>query len=82
MREEKKPFEGKYKNYQAFEINFTEKKKYNPATRTVIARSKNEEEAILFFARMFDSLKFDELLAKFVPSRKKVIINTIKAIEG
>jgi len=80
MREEKIPFENKYKNYQTYEITFTTKKKYNPITRSVKVKAKDRTLALQLIARRFGSLKEMILLNTYVPTEKHIIINKIKEI--
>lgn len=64
-----------------FNINFTENKKYNPATRNVVVVANDEIHARNIFTAEFDSFTFDKTLLMQVPSSKRVKINKVEEIK-
>lgn len=57
-------------NYNKYEVTFTENKKYNPVTRTVLVHAFNEYQAEIMVHMEFGSVNFDDKNSKVIPSNK------------
>lgn len=66
-----------------FNVTFTETKKYNPATRTVMVTARDEEHAKLLVTSLFDSftIEKDVFPPRTIPSGKHITITKIKEIK-
>lgn len=66
-----------------FNVTFTETKKYNPATRTVMVTARDEEHAKLLITDQFDSFTTEKNVfpPRVVPSGKHITITKVKEIK-
>lgn len=66
-----------------FNVTFTETKKYNPATRTVMVVARDEEHAKLLITDQFDSFttKKNAFPPVIIPSGKHIIITKVKEVK-
>jgi hypothetical protein len=62
-----------------FNITFTEKKKYFPATRTIMVEADSDYAALMITAQEHDSLKLDNGFLK--PTWNKITIDKIEEIK-
>lgn len=66
-----------------FNVTFTEAKKYNPATRTVMVKARDEEHAKLLITNQFDSFTQEKNVfpPRIVPSGKHITITKVKEVK-
>lgn len=64
-----------------FNITFTEKRGFSPATRTVMVEANDELHARNVFASVFDTFTFNKKLMAQVPSGKRVTVTKVKEIK-
>jgi ribosomal protein L20A (L18A) len=64
-----------------FNVTFTEKKRYNPATRTVMVEANDELHATNLIHSQFGSFRWDKDLLRYVPSDKKIGINKVEEVK-
>jgi hypothetical protein len=69
------------KGLKKFEVTFTEKKKYNPATRTIAVEAKDDLHATNLINSQFGSFTYDKKLMISVPSSKKIVINKVVEVK-
>jgi hypothetical protein len=68
-------------NLKKFEVTFTEKKKYNPTTRTITVEAKDDLHATNIINDQFGSFKYDKKLMISVPSNKKIVIDKVVEVK-
>jgi ribosomal protein L20A (L18A) len=59
-----------------FNVTFTENKRYNPMTRTIMVEANDELHATNLIHSQFGSFKWDKKLMMSVPSKKINIVKT------
>lgn len=64
-----------------FNVTFTEKTKYNPATRTIMVEANDDLHAIHLIHSQFGSFTYDKKLMMSVPSNKKISIDKVEEIK-
>jgi ribosomal protein L20A (L18A) len=64
-----------------FNVTFTEKKRYNPATRTIEVQANDELHATNLIHSQFGSFRWDKKLMMNIPSDKKIGINKVEEVK-
>ncbi len=67
--------------YKKFNVTFTETKKYNPSTRTIVVHADDELHARELVTKEFDSFTYNKQLMIQIPSGKHIKITKVKEIK-
>ena len=70
----------KYKGLNTYKVNFTQKNKYNPVTRSIEVLASNESAARYVVFNEFDSFRFNKELKAYLPTGRKITINSVEEL--